>query len=102
MMKRVGHIAYEFLPANFNSGLKEAYEKVPRIKELSAGIFSALAAGLNAYLCQHVDDNSFWSTAFIHCDDEKMLEKNQKYKLNLPVVCYFVLELLDAQWPCYE
>ena len=90
MMKRVGKITNEYLPASFNRGLKEARRKVPHLNEFSTGLFSAIATGLNAYLCQHVDEDSFWSTTFIHCDDTKMLEWNQKYKLNLPVACYFV------------
>ena len=74
MMKRVGKITNEYLPANFKRGLKEACEKVPHLKEFSStGLFSAIATGINAYLCQHVDEDSFWSTTFIHCDDVSSL-----------------------------
>ena len=88
--KKIGKITNKDLPPSFNRGLKEACQKFPHLNEFSTGLFSAIATGLNAYLCQHVDEESFWSTTFIHCDDKKMLEKNQKYKLNVPVVSYFV------------
>ena len=72
MMKRVGKIMNEYLPPSFNKGLKEACQKFPHLNEFRMGLFSAIATGLNAYLCQHVDKDSFWSTTFIHCDDNKM------------------------------
>jgi len=94
LMKRVGSITKDFLPANFLRGYENACLKVPHLKKFSTGLFSAIATGINAYLCQHVDEDSFWSTTFIHCDDEQMLDNDQKYKLNVPVACYFVFGTL--------
>jgi hypothetical protein len=90
LMNRVGSITEEFLPANFYRGYTRACEKVTHLTQFVTGLYPAIATGINAYLGQHVDEDSFWSTTFIHCDHERMLEKNNKYKMNVKVACYFV------------
>jgi len=90
LMNRVRSIMKEFLPAIFYRGYARACEKVTHLTQFVTGLYPAIATGINAYLGQHVDEDSFWSTTFIHCDDERLLEKNQKYKMEVSVACYFV------------
>jgi len=89
-MNRVGCITKEFLPANFYIGYARACEKVMHLTQFVTGLHPAIATGINAYLGQHVDEDSFWSTTFIHCDDKRFLGNNKKYKMDVPMACYFV------------
>ena len=85
LMNRFGSITEKFLPAIFYRGYTRACEKVTHLTQFFTWLYPATATGINAYLGQHVDKDSFWSTTFIYCDQKRMLEKNNKYKMYVNV-----------------